>query len=94
MRRRAETEVLALPQIYKEEVGRLCGRPMIAAQMPTFMHLQAGLSKHRHKQFPPLPHNRNEIVLPLNLSNTLNGQNFLLHAALGNEILIFATAGK
>jgi hypothetical protein len=94
MRTRAENEVIPLPQIYKEGIGVFSGRPTVAAQMPSYLHLQASLHKRRRSQYPVLPRNRNGIVIPNNLAKTLDGRNFLLHAAPGNDFIIFATAGE
>ena len=89
---RAESELTPLPQIYKQEVGKLAGNAA-AAQMPTYLQIQSGMHKRRHKQYPPLPPTRNAIVFPQNMTLTKDNRNFLLHATPGNDILIFATTG-
>jgi hypothetical protein len=49
------------------------------------------LGRHRRKQFPALPPTRSAINLPAALQLTTSGQQFLLHAAAGNDRLIFAS---
>ncbi len=94
MRKRAATETGPLPKIFKEEASKVAGTPSVAAQLPTYQHVESSLHKRRRKNLPALPQSRADINIPNNLKTTVSGQLFLLHGSAGNEMLIFGTQGK
>ena len=61
----------------------------IAAQLPTFPSLKSSLYRSRQKKFPPLPQNREDIILEGEWSQTTTGENFLVHH--GEDIIMFST---
>ena len=65
-------------------MGKLAGNAA-AAQMPTYLQIQSGMHKRRHKQYSPLPPTHNAIVFPQNMTQTKDNRNFLLHATPGND---------
>lgn len=60
------------------------------AIFPTFQSVDTALYRMRRKNYPTLPQTLGDIIFPPNLLRTISGENFLLHSAIDNAILIFS----
>jgi hypothetical protein len=78
LRARSAAELTPLPIIYHQETLQLAINPTAAAIMPTFRNVATSMQRDRQAKYPPLPRNRQSIIVPQTLQQTINGQQFLL----------------
>jgi hypothetical protein len=69
----------------------LANNPRAGALMPVFRSVSTTMLRERQATFPPLPKRRTDIVIPQELQVTNTGQQFVLHCAVNNDFIIFAT---
>jgi hypothetical protein len=90
-RNRAAAEFTPLRTVYDQETAVLANNPRAGALMPVFRSVSTTMLRERHATFPPLPKRRTDIVIPQELQVTNTGQQFVLHCAVNNDFIIFAT---
>ena len=91
MREQAVAGTDSLHNIYRKQTSELVSYPDAAAKLPTLMSINSGLYRHRHKKMPPLPKNRQTLIIPDNLKTTQSGEEFLLFESTNMDMVVFCT---
>ena len=90
MNDRAGAETTPVNRIYKEETAKLIAKPMIAAVMPSYRHVQSAMYRRRHAMYPPLPSSRRYMDVPDCLLRMLQVKCFCCLFLMTKSFLLFA----
>ncbi|KAL3679042.1 hypothetical protein R1sor_021998 [Riccia sorocarpa] len=91
MRDRAATENTSIPQIYAEEANTLVDSQSASGTFPVFRNVGSSLYRARRRLLPPLPQDRQDIVIPPSLQVSLQGEQFVLLYLPHNAAIVFGT---
>lgn len=92
MKSRARSETSTISAIYAEETAKLISNEYAVENLPSLNSIESTLHRIRRSNYPAIPDNCSNLIIPAHLRKNVLNEDFLLFKSVDKTIVIFSTA--